>query len=247
MIDQECIQVRHWLATPGPLAPAPDAALSMHVANCLHCRGVLAALLAELVVAPPLVSQSCDACSDDMPAYVELEHNQGSFIAARSFPEVWWHLWTCAECSQSAKMIKRLLQAEAAGELPAAPVLPPLPRRSLLPSICLDRHFLHSVFAPQLSLGVSWGDDSDALLLSEHRLTDCQVTIHVIQHTEQSWDLRISVEPPVIGDIIVDFGDLHYRARLIDGQNAHISGISAILLANKSGPDLLISIEPNDQ
>ncbi len=243
MTQKECVQVRRWLSSSDIGTLEPDAEQIQHVAGCLSCQGALAALMAELVIAPPLIVQSCDAVYDELPAYLELEQEQGKLVAAQSFPQVWWHLWTCPECSQATADIKKLIEAEAAGLLPVAPLLPPKPRPAPMPTIRLDRHFLHAVFAQHLYLGREWSESSDALFLTEHRLSDCQVTIHVIQQGEQSWDLTIRVEPPLQGDIRVDIGDQHYRAKLVDGQNAHIRGIPSSLLADKNGPDLLISPE----
>lgn len=245
MTGRECTKLQDWLTTAKGL-PDPDPVLSAHVASCKHCQGALALLMANMLGMPPQQAASCDDCSEDLPAYAELEYTHGSQTAARTFPQLWWHLWTCPDCSESVETIKLLLHAQAIGRIPAPPAQlaqPTHKQPTRLPNICLDRHFLHAVFAPQMSLGASWNEQNDPLLLTEHTLLDCHVTIHVVQQGIHTWDLTITVTPPIQGNIIVNFGNQHYHAALANGHSAYIVGIPSMLLADPSGPDLMISIE----
>lgn len=243
MTSDPCARVRRWLVASEDSLAVPSVALSAHVAGCPHCRGALAALLARLLAQPSVGGASCDACADDLPAYAELERAQGAAVAARTYPQVWWHLWTCPDCAEGYENLARLLDAEAAGLIAAPPTL--LAVRDLLPfpPIRLGRGFLHAVFGPQLRQGTSWHEGDDPLFLGEHDLHGCHVSIHVHQIDHEHLDLEITVEPPIEGRIVVTFGAAHYRAVLVNGRVAHVQAIPIALLADQAGPDLQIMIE----
>lgn len=243
MTTDPCAQVRRWLSAGEASPSVPSIALSAHVANCPHCRGALAALLAQLLGQPPVGDSSCDACADDLPAYAELERAQGGAAAARAFPQLWWHLWTCPDCAEAFEHVTRLLDAEAADLIAAPPVMPVVPYRPLLPPIRLGRGFLHAVFGPQLRQGMAWHDGNDPLFLGEHDLPNCHVSIHVHHIDHEHWDLEITVEPPVEGRIVVTFGAARYRAALVHGRVAQVRAIPIALLADQAGPDMQIVIE----
>lgn len=248
MTTDPCAQVRRWLVA-GEHAPAvPGVALTAHVAGCPHCRGALATLLAHLLSQPPAGDTSCDACVDDLPAYVELERAQGTAVAARTYPHIWWHLWTCPDCAEGFENLAWLLDAEERGLLPAPPSLPGVQRLPAFPPLRLGREFLHAVFGPQLSLGARWHEGDDPLFLGEHDLPGCHVSIHVHQVDRGQWDLEITVEPPLAGQIVVIFGAARYQADLVHGRVARVRAIPSALLAGQAGPDMQIVFEhePSD-
>jgi hypothetical protein len=245
MNGDPCVRTRNWLGSSVSLAP-PEPALVAHVAACVRCRGALAALLADLLGAPLPGSTSCKACSDDLPAYAELERAEGDVAAARGYPAVWWHLWICPDCAALAEDLAMLLAAEAAGVIMPPPRLrdtPTPPVTLALPSIRLARAFLHAVFAPQQLLGTTWSSGDDRLLLSEETLPGYRLVIHVYQERPEHWALELSVAPPVAGDIVVRFAEAVFREPLIDGLTARLGGIPAALLTDQSGPDMLLTIE----
>jgi hypothetical protein len=244
MTSDPCAELRRWLARPDAHAP-PDAALVAHVASCPRCRGELATMLAGLLDAPLADDPSCDACADDLPAYAELVQMQGELVAARHYPAIWWHFWTCPNCAALAEDLATLLAAEAAGEL-APPRLrekPAPPAALALPPIRLGREFLHAVFAPQQVLGAAWNGDGDQLFLAEETLPGYRLTIHVRQEGPDHWALEVSIEPPVGGALVVRFAETVFRAPLVGGHTGRVSGIPAALLTDHAGPDMQLAIE----
>jgi hypothetical protein len=245
MIGDPCAELRRWLASPGADS-SPDPTLVAHVAGCPRCRGELARLSAELVAPPPEHQPSCETVADDLPVYVEFERAQGEVAAARQYHATWWHLWTCPACAGVASDLSMLLAAEAEGELGPPPLLKPMPAPAvaLTPSpLRLARELLHAVFAPQQLLGATWNGGDDRLFLAEETLPGYRLVIHVRQESSEHWVLEVSVEPPVTGELVVQLADAHFRARLLDGRHARLRGIPTALLAGKTGPDLLLSIE----
>lgn len=243
MTANMCADVRRWLASAEGAAAAPDAGLVAHMTGCAQCRGALASMLASLTDAPPPGEPSCADCGADLAAYVEIERSLGVAAAARTYPDVWWHLWTCPDCAESAESVAHLLDAEATGLIAAPPALPRVVHQPAPPAIRLTRSFLHAVFAPQLGLGARWHDGDDPLVLTERDLPGCRITIQVRQHPGGQCELEVTVIPPVIGHIIVQLGELRYRAALVDGRVAQVRAIPARALADRSGPDLQVVIE----
>lgn len=235
-----CAQLRLWLSSAQDPPELPDVDTAAHVVSCAHCRGALAGIVAHLF-APPPGDVSCDDCADDLPAFVELEQAQGAVVAARSFPQIWWHLWTCPDCLEATERLSLLLAAEKTGLLAPPPRL--MPALPLLPPIRLERSFLHAVFAPQFSLGARWHEGDDPLVLAERSLPQHHLLLNVRQQGQDQWELELVVEPPVSGQIVLRFGDLQYRAMLNDGRTAVISALPLSLLADRHGPDMLICFE----
>ena len=232
-----CSTTRRWLAAGGD--EAPPAAIVAHVAGCPRCRGALAATLAERLSAPPPGADSCARCEEDLPAAIDHERAHGPAAAARRYPHVWWHLWTCPECAELYQATAGLLDAEAVG------LISPPPRLLPVTSVRLDRSFLHQVFAPQAALGSAWSDAADPMLVAEEDLPGCRIAVQVLQTAPALWALDILVDPPVAGSVLVSLGALSYRAPLRDGA-ARVSDIPAEQLVGGEGPDLLISIERGD-
>lgn len=242
MTSPICAEVQRWLAqSAGSAAPSPE--LAAHVAACPRCRGALAALLAALLTPPPHKTISCNACIDDLPAWIEREQAQGIAVAARRYPHVLWHLWTCPECAEAAEGIKLLLAAEDEGRIARPPLLVPPQRRPALPTLHLERGFLHAVFAAQFALGARWSDDDDALLITESELSGCGIAIYLRRHDPPYATLEILIEPPVAGTACIRFGDAVFHAALVGGHTARIDGIPSQLLTDTAGPDMQIELE----
>lgn len=249
MSAPSCARVRRWLVAGEAVPAPPGPELAAHVAGCAHCRGALAAIFAQLLGRPPRPA-GCDACAEDLPAFVEAEAELGAAAAARLFPELWWHLWTCPDCAEAAAAIAAMVAAEARGLIPPPPTSPtpsaalwPLAGLPALPPISLDRALLHAVFVPQLQLGATWGGGADAQFLAEHELPGCRVTIAVRQSDDGHCELEVAVEPPVAGTVVVRFGALRYSGALVDGLRATIGALPLALFTDRDGPDMLLSIE----
>jgi hypothetical protein len=241
MTVDACEELERWLLDTSDAVPMPSTTLTAHVATCKRCQGVLVILLTHLVANHP-TAISCDTCLADLPAYLEYEQAHGSLAAAQQYTPVWWHLWTCIDCTVVAEYTSVLVDAHTKEMIPEPPTLPKL-RPTRLPPIRIGRSFLHLLCGPQLQLGVSWHDGEDTFFLAEHELPDCRVTIHLLPVNTELWDLEITVRPPIIGRIVIGLGERKFQSSLINGELARVRGIPAVLIAGQDGPDMLIQIE----
>src|SRR5919108_4268137 len=125
MDDLVCADVRRWLQQTillNDLTP-PAPALCAHIAACPLCQGALAVLAMEaldLPVAPRDIV--CQQAEEELAAFIEQEAEEGSVAAIRTYPHVWWHLWTCDVCAETYRITRALLKEKA----PNRPAAPPL-------------------------------------------------------------------------------------------------------------------------
>jgi hypothetical protein len=219
--------------------------LVAHVGACANCRAAIAAILAERYAVPsPLTQPEC-AAMDDLPAYLDCELTEGEATAAVRFPDVWWHLWSCSDCAEEARLTRALLAAEATGELRPVPSLlltssTPVP----WPALRLARDFLHQVFAPQLALGAAWGED-EPLLLAEEADGIYRVALYARNGAPGFWSLSVVVSPPVRAQAVLRFGKKAFRAPFDYSGTATIPAVPETLLIEGLGPPLEVRIEPD--
>lgn len=247
-----CTEVHAWVtaqqdpATP----PVPSAALCAHVAGCARCRNALRLLTADLLAVPLEVAPtSCDQCQDDLAAYIDLERAEGREAAIRAYAQVWWHLWTCADCAESYHLVLALLAAEANN------ALPPIPLRSLvgglsartpaprIPAFTLRRAILIGALVPHF--GASMGGDDEGAIVYEDDEEGYEIRTSVRRHNGQ-WSVVVALDPPIVGMVVVTIGAESFRARLDLRGQAVIGPLPAELLASPHGPDMAIRIDPDD-
>lgn len=76
-------------------------------------RDTLVLLLDELLEHPPVPAEiDCDACDDDLAAFIDLEQEQHTRVAAHTYPQVWWHLWTCPACQDIYLLTRDAVEAD---------------------------------------------------------------------------------------------------------------------------------------
>jgi hypothetical protein len=246
-----CADVHTWVTTQDDLAVSglPPPALVMHVAGCARCQGTLLLLLTELLAAAiDVAATTCDQCQDDLAAYIDLEHEAGTTEALRAYPHVWWHLWTCADCAESYRMVLALQAAEADQSLPPIPLhslVRPSPARSpspRFPTFTLRRKLL--VGALVLHLGPSMGSDEDAIIY-EDDAAGYEIRTSVRQQNGQWW-VMVTLDPPLVGVVVVTLGSVRMQAQLDLYGHAMIGPLANDLLTSTDGPDMDIRIEPVD-
>jgi hypothetical protein len=250
MSDHQCEAVRSWLRERDPALPEiPPPELVAHVAGCSACRGLLAALAANLVRVPAAQADlQCADCQSALDAYIDCERRHGVAAAIQRYPDLWWHLWTCADCAEVYHLTNALVDAEEQVAIPipitAAPE--PQPRLARLLKVQLARAFLHGVFAPQAALGAAWSGGEDESLFAEEQLEDYHIALHVWQRGAIYWGIGITVTPPLTGWAVLSFGELRFSAPFDQHGRAVITEIPHGLLTDRAGPDMLMTIEPHD-
>jgi hypothetical protein len=107
-----CADVRRWLrqAVLSNDRTLPDPQISMHIAACPHCRGALALLAVEaLGLTAALQNITCQRAEEQLPALIEQEAAEGNAAAIRTYPLIWWHIWTCDVCTETYMLTRSLL------------------------------------------------------------------------------------------------------------------------------------------
>jgi hypothetical protein len=245
-----CKEVRQWLETAARsnqhIQPSP--ALQVHVGGCAMCKGALLLLVATAAVMSSPETIDCQDCLDNLPSFVD--HEQDDPIGAvRVYPQVWWHLWTCQECSETYHLTSILLAAEQRGELspfpsPTAKPTPPKLEPSVL--LRLTRQFLRRALPPPMLLAPTMRGQSEGPVV----LSSCvvaagrQLTLSVQEQSNGDWSVSVDILPPQSGWAVLVFGDKRFRT-LFDTQGAAVvAHVPATLLASTAGPDLVVEIEP---
>lgn len=245
-----CEWTAQWLrvdaltATPSPITPT----LCAHIAACPSCRTALFLLASDLLqIAVPETPLPCDQCMDDLPAYIDLERDEGIQVAATTYPHIWWHLWTCADCAETYQMTLAIQAAEATGALtpiPLASLIQPLPAHPLtrlIRSVKLPRPVIFRALVPIAGAQLSGGTPSDALI---HDDEDANYELRTtVQKRHGAWHVLVQIDPPISGDAVIQFGSDTFRAAFDHAGAAQIGPIPAELLLAADGPDLDLRIE----
>ncbi len=257
-------QMKEWLQSEN--VSHPDIALCNLIAEDPTSRGALLVLASELFgVAPPSVFPDCDDCSEDIAAYTETVHEAGIQAAIQRYPEVWWHLWTCRTCAEIYRLTDALVTAEAHGELGFGAALEQLGPTSSNEStqdssgsvffrwgtqICsLTRAFLNHALAPltqpRLAVCRSVGDAGESIILDDVTDAGYQMQLSVTPQEAEHWLITITLTPPPVGQVVLRFDHVSFRAPLEGGQA--VVSVPQSLLTDAGGPSLSIGLEPPDQ
>lgn len=252
MTTHECFEVQDWLReafTANNVQPATPARAT-HIAGCATCRGALLLLMVDILGEPAAPSVQCDACLDDLPAYIDHEAQAGAAAAAREYPHVWWHLWTCAECAalyDFTRMAQRPAPpAPARQRQPESTRMPeparPAPLRR--PLVRLSRSILNRILpAPSSLLGATRGRNTDPIVISEHSVEGRHLRLSLEEQSDQHCRLIIEMMPPPLGWIVVQLGSQEFRARFDEQGYALVNDIPISILIATDGPDLVLELE----
>lgn len=235
-----CTQVQQFLreaTTPG--SPAAAAAIREHLRSCPVCQAALLLITAlDLPVMP--ASIGCGQCQKELAAYIDLEQRAGIHSAARSYPNTWWHLWSCPDCLEIYDITAALVDATQQGAL-ALPGSGTLTGR-LIHLLRLTRQFLTIALPPQPALARGGADD--AMVLSEGPAMDgAHYFLTVTAEPSGMWRISVTVTPPPAGILRLSIGDALFRARFDAAGQAIVSAVPGALLADVNGPDLVVDIE----
>ncbi len=233
MSEIRCSDVLVWLRSAAQasnlLAPPMVRA---HIAGCHTCQTALLLLARELATPTLPAPIACRQCREDLPAY--LEHEQPT-EAIRAYPEVWWHLATCADCAETARLAGTLLEAEQTGALPPLR----LAQRQIL--VRLPHQFLTRALPAARALR---GGESGPQVLSKRATpTGHAFTLSVERQPNQSWSLRVEFRPPLAGWLVLTLGTAEFRTQLDQQGCALLSDLPAELLDSAGGPDLVLELE----
>jgi hypothetical protein len=250
MESQWCVIARRALrrAIQADRSSAFDPRVAAHIAGCESCRGALLLVVTELFgmpAAPPVIG--CSQCLADLPAYVEHEDAGAPGEAARAFPHVWWHLWTCAECAETYDLTRMLVLAVQHGEISmrSAVQLVSKVQPRILSLLRLTRQFLNQALPP---LAVARGDAYGPMVLSEGEAgAGHSFRLRVQAQLDATWLVEVIVTPPTKGWLVLTLGGAVYRAHFDPHGMAVVADVPAALLAAADGPDLAVGIELDEE
>jgi hypothetical protein len=227
------------IRTSGVAPPAPE--LCAHVAQCDLCKGALLALLIEASgISPESLEVDCQNSLDDLAPFIELE-TQDTLLAIRSYPHVWWHIWTCEECAANYRLIRALSEAERAGQL----TLPPIPRRITLPNVLhLSRQFLNQVLPPIIPLRTAMrGAAGQPLVIAEEDDSyGYAISLRVQPQSDGAWRVMVIAVPPPVGSMVLTLGASTFQTPFDAKGYAVVSDVPPSLLVQHDGPDLVVGI-----
>jgi hypothetical protein len=244
-----CADIRHWVQqavlsdAPTLLAPV----LCEHVTTCPLCQGALAALAVEALGMTALPHAiPCQQSEDELAAFIDQEAEEGSCAAIRSYPQIWWHLWTCEVCAATYEITRSLLTDERL-DLPIGHSMPALLVGSTLtlrPILRLPRHVLYHILAESIpAMGTLRGGASAGYVLAEKETPEQHLVVSVQRQANDAWRIHVSVKPAPAGWMVLILDTVRFRARFDHQGEASIQNVPFALLTAPEGPDLDIAIE----
>jgi len=253
MSNLVCADIRQWLQhavlSDEPTLPAP--ALCEHVATCSLCQGALAALAVEVLgLTASLSDIGCEQSEEELAAFIDQEAEEGSYAAIRTYPQIWWHLWTCAVCAETYQITRSLLTAEGHNHPIDRSIPAPMfgATLTLRPALRIPRRVLHRVLAASvLAADTLRGGGGSSYVLAEKEAPEQHLTVSVQRQANGEWRISASAKPAPAGWLVLMIGITHFRARFDHQGEAFIQDIPFALLTTAEGPDLDIAIEPDTE
>lgn len=249
MDELRCTDVQSWMReiVQSDKLILPTPALTAHIAGCPLCRGALVLFAAEAVDLPSLAGAiTCRQCDEDLAAFIEQEAEETSAAAIRTYPLVWWHLWTCEDCMETYRITRSYLKVKqsqawaGAKEAVSQPSKPSHPG----PILQLPRQFLHLALASSvLAQGIARGSTGQSYMLTEQDQLDTSLKISVQRQENGAWRVEVVHAPPPIGLLVLAFGAHRFRARFNLQGCAVVHDLPFALLTAPDGPALEVDIE----
>jgi hypothetical protein len=251
--SQECsyviAEVAHALQQKTASGLSPSA--YHHLITCDRCRAGLLLLVGATVpsVSTSTSPQICDHCQSQLAAFIDLESSD-PVSAAATYPQVWWHLWTCHTCSQTYEFIRMLIEAEKSGALQPLRlnVHPPQTAAASIWRVPLTRPMLMQALpSRQPAFAITRGAITDTYVLFdevEDEPEPRELTITVQEQADDAWQMVARMLPPPEGLLVLAAGGVRLVTPFDADGTAVIADIAADLLIDPQGPDLEVSVVP---
>lgn len=245
MSDFQCANVQYWLqqafTAQQPALPDPD--ICAHIADCRLCRGTLAILMADalgLRIAPPRIR--CTECQLDLATFIDHETALGQPSAIRHFPQVWWHLWTCAECAETYTGTHALLRMADDDRMLPLPGTQPHAHRPAYAR--LPHTFLYRALSDTpIVLGARRGAGGPPMVLVvDEALGAHMLTLSVQRQDDDMCCLIAELAPPPAGTLVARLGRQQFSAQLDAHGRARLPDVPFELLLGATGPDLELEL-----
>ncbi|HEU5086908.1 MAG TPA: hypothetical protein VFT99_05665 [Roseiflexaceae bacterium] len=224
-----------------------DEQQRQHVQGCDTCLHALLALLPQGVqLVPQQQHIGCAECQQHLAEYMELE-DADPILAIRTYPHIWWHLWTCEQCTQVYLTSRELFA------LPQ-PALPALPREqpALTPLAHINRATLGLLFPDdpayrlrRSSAGAMPHNEANETIIFEQFDDEHELVISVWDTLPAGYRLEVRCDPVPDGELVLRCGLLILSAPFDAHGQALISHLAAAVLSDPAAPDLHFFIQMN--
>lgn len=236
-------------------SPTIDPALARHVAGCPRCRAGLLLVVrglrtAEIEDRDEQLDIVCVRCQEDLAAFIDLERRDLQRAAAR-YPQVWWHLWTCAICAQTYDLTKRLLSAEEEGKLPPLAHLVRKPRSKPEPLLripLLRRALAASVpLRPMVARSSRRSQSGQQYVLYHKPARAAEASsskVEVEEREHQRWRMTIRMAPPPQALAVITCGTFRSVALFNTDGVATVDDLPPYVLTDAQAPNMDIQVFP---
>lgn len=250
MRSNRCEKMRRWLrqvSQSSRIEPPPDE-ICVHANECDVCQGILTLLIAQAQqLSEPVVSITCEECQDELDAYIDIEHKEGTLAAFEAYPSIWWHLVLCEDCYETYRLTNVLIDAQADGTLPPMPLPAPQAVRPVRPWLLkqfrIPQRFLSHTLSVQPLLGVARGNDDSDMVLIEEQAEGYTITLSVQKQSAATWNVIMNVDPSIHGTVVLTLGDAQFRAPFDAHGRAKVGDIAESVFTDSEGPDMVLAIE----
>lgn len=216
--------------------------ITRHFTHCPDCLALRSHLFNLLVSDRAEPVEDCDACQDDLAAYVDLFLDAGARAAAESYPHTWWHLWGCASCAEVFAQTAALASAERRGALSPLPIARPNPAEPrVIGRLSVAPQAVARLFQIRELLGSAYGGE-DELILDEGEDDGYSFQLSVHREPGGTWAILVTVIPPVEGQAVVQVGANTFYAPFDSQGIAQVTGIDASLFRDGQ-PAISVAIE----
>jgi hypothetical protein len=224
-----------------------DERQRQHVRGCDTCLQALLALLPQGVqLLPQQQHIGCAECQQHLAEYMELEETDPE-LAIASYPQIWWHLWTCEQCIEVYQASRELFA------LPP-PALGPSSRHqpALTPLARVNRDTLGLLFPDdpayrlrRSSAAAIAPDESNETIIYEQFDDERELVISVWEKLPAGYRVEVRADPALQGELVLSCGMLTASAPF-DAQGLAVIGhLAAAVLRDPAAPELRFFLQTN--
>ena len=220
-----------------------------HLSECPLCRAGILFTLRASNLAPRPAPASCDECQADLPAFIDLEQRDPA-AAPQTYPGVWWHLWTCPDCSDIYAITRALLDAREPCHWAMHQPGESQQVGWLLPICIAHSDVLLLLPKPSNTRLTVRGPDRRHALFDEPIDTAAlhQCTVWATQLDDESYQIDVESTEPLRCAVELRCGDMWLRADFDAEGWASLGALPARLLTEAEGPDLnLVFVDPKSE
>lgn len=222
--------------------PLQTVAIARHLARCPECQALRLHLLSLLLPGVDVPEVPCDQAQEDLAAYLDMTLDAGAHEAATAYPQVWWHLWACADCAAIFAQTAALASAERSGALPPLPVAQPATAgRRVIGRLAVAPQMVARLLQTRALLGRAYGD-SEELVLDEDESGGYSFQLSVHPEPSGSWAVVVTVIPPVSGQAVIQIGTAVFHAPFDAQGIAQVTGLAEDLFRDGT-PAVSVAIE----